>query len=148
MIRRKPTFQVVVGAVHHVGGVDEVVAGSLHADLQLVVAQNHLPSVDQSRVTAPLHHPPFLRWRRCLPAVDAQRGEVQLVFGLEDEGLGADLQDGWLLQRSSDGEQGQLWRNQLPVLGHPVLAVKKLQAAVEVQGLKREKRYSCDVQEA
>lgn len=40
------TPDVVVGAVHHVCRVDEVVARALHAELHFVVTQNHLPSVE------------------------------------------------------------------------------------------------------
>ena len=58
------------------------------------------------------------------------------MFRLEEERLGADLQDGRLLQRSGDGEQSELRGNQRPVLRHSVLTLEELQAAVEVQGLK------------
>lgn len=71
-----------------------------------------------------------------LPGVDAHGREVQLVFGLEDERLGADLQDGWRLQWCGDGEQGELRGHQRPVLRHPVLTVEELEAAAEVQGLR------------
>lgn len=70
-----------------------------------------------------------------VPGVDAHGSEVQFVFGLEDERLGADLQDGWRLHRRGDGEQSGLRRNQRPVFRQPVLAVDELQAAVEVQSL-------------
>lgn len=70
-----------------------------------------------------------------LPGVDAHGSEVQLVFGLEDERLGADLQDGRRLHLRGDAEQSELRGNQRPVLRQPVLTVEELQAAAEVQGL-------------
>lgn len=74
-----------------------------------------------------------------LPRIDASRCEVQLVFGLEDERLGADLHDGWRLHRCGNGEQSELWGNQRPVLRHAVLTVDEFQAATEVQGLETSK---------
>lgn len=140
---------MLVGAVHHVSSVDEAVAGPFHADLHLVVSQNDLSSVDtnapqinfrcflQTQSEADFAHSPKLfPQQRLVPAVDADGREVQLVFGLEDQRLGADLQDGRLLQRSGDGEQSQLRGDQRAILRHPVLTVEELQAAAEVQGLK------------
>lgn len=71
-----------------------------------------------------------------LPRVDACWCEVQFVFGLEQERLAADLQDGWWLHWSGDGEQSELRGNQGPILWHPVLTVEELEAAVELQGLR------------
>lgn len=58
------------------------------------------------------------------------------MFGLEDERLGADLQDGGRLQRRGDRKQCELRRNQLSVLRNPVLTVNEFQAAAEVQSLR------------
>lgn len=136
------TPDVVVGAVHHVCGVDEVVAGAFHAQLHLVVAQHDFTSADQNNVKTPAETLALaltlrlaLTLSSALPGVDAGGREVQLVFGLEEQRLGADLHDGGRLHGRGHGEERQLWVHQRPVLRHPVLAVDEFQAAAEVQRL-------------
>ena len=74
------------------------------------------------------------------PVVDAHRGEVQLVLGLEDECFGPDLQDGWSLDRDSDAEQGELRLDPRAVLAHHALAMEVLQSPLEFQSLERRRR--------
>lgn len=45
--RPERTPDVVVGAVHHVRGVDEVVAGAFHTQLDFIVTQNHFASREE-----------------------------------------------------------------------------------------------------
>lgn len=72
-----------------------------------------------------------------LLCVTGQRREVQLVFSSEDHVLGPDLQDGRGLQRSRDGEQGELRRGLSSVFLPLVLSVQKLKSALDVQSLER-----------
>lgn len=59
------------------------------------------------------------------------------MFGSEDHVLGPDLQDGWRLQRSRNGKEGELRRNLASVFLPLVLAVQKLQTTLNVQSLQR-----------
>lgn len=45
------TSDMVVGAVHHVSSVDEVVAWTFHTELHFIVTQNHLPSEEEKQQT-------------------------------------------------------------------------------------------------
>lgn len=58
-----------------------------------------------------------------LLCITGQRCEVQLVFGSEDHVLSPDLQDGWRLQRSCNGEKGKLRRHLSSVILPLVLSV-------------------------
>lgn len=51
-----------------------------------------------------------------IPGVDAHGAEVQPVFGLEDERLRADLQDGRRLHGRGHAEERQLRWHQRPIL--------------------------------
>lgn len=66
------------------------------------------------------------------PGVDAQRREVQLVFGLEEESLAADFQYGGRLEGRGYDEQGQLGVSDGAVLGLLALPVEILQSSLEV----------------
>lgn len=54
-VRREPTANVVVSAVHHISSVDELVARAFHTQFGLRVTQNDLPpgeTAKQSHVSA------------------------------------------------------------------------------------------------
>lgn len=70
-----------------------------------------------------------------LLCIAGQGGEVQLVFGSEDHVLGPDLQDGWRLQGSRNGEKGELRRGLSSVLLPLVLSMQELKSALDVQSL-------------
>lgn len=126
---------MVVGAVHHVRGVDEVVAGAFHAQLDFGVAQDYFASADgdEGYIGAEKGARGLLGG---LPGVDAHGREVQLVFGLKQQRLGADLHDGRRLHGRGDSKERQLRVDQRAVVRHPVLAVDEFQAPAEVQRLR------------
>ena len=70
-----------------------------------------------------------------VPSIYAYGGEVESVFGLENECLGPDLHDSWGLHGCGNGKQGQLSGDRGPVIPQPSLASNILQTSLEVQRL-------------
>lgn len=72
---------------------------------------------------------------KVLLGITGHRSEVQLVFGSEDHVLGADLQDRRRLKGRGYSKQGQLGRGLTSIFHPSVLAMKELQATLEIQRL-------------
>lgn len=77
------------------------------------------------------------------PGINTHGGEVELVFGLEEDCLGSDLQYGRGVDRGGDGEQAQPGLAARPVIPQHALAMEELQTPLEVQSLDMRRTKVC-----
>lgn len=123
---------MVLGAVQHVGGVDELVTRASDPQLRLRVAQNGFTPENPTSESHTRRREGGADSGGALLGVAGRGREVQLVLGPEDHVPGPDLQDGGGLERRGDGEQGELRR------AAPLAAAlgQELQTPLNVQGLR------------
>lgn len=75
-------MDVLVGAVHHVGSVDELVPRALHAHLHLRVTQDHLTPAEETERTHLTHSVHLLRTRHVYVQVGKQTAINDLRYGV------------------------------------------------------------------
>ena len=77
------------------------------------------------------------------PGINTHGGEVELVFGLEEDCLSSDLQNGRVLDRGGDGEQAQVGLAACPVIPQHALGMEELETPLEVQSLNMRRTKEC-----